>query len=253
MRKLLTFLIALGAIVFAVVATASANMMLTGVGSAPGGGGGTPFGITNTDFASDTTTQTTYNFSARNFAIGSADPSRLVVVVVGARQAGTVGAASGVLINGSAASLVVSGADSTAPSGATTTLDIYQLAVSTGTTATVAVTYPSAMLRAGSAVYSILGSNGRCSIRRSYCHQSYYSKSIGIDHGTDWWRHNPWRGYLRRRKGHADELYSRSKRSCVHSLVCRWYDTAHSGSTSYTVTTTGGDNDPVGAFAAGAP
>src|SRR6185312_6261578 len=123
-------------------------------------GGSTPFGITNTDFASDTTTQTTYNFSSRNFAIGSADPSRLVVVVVAARQAGTVGAASGVLINGSAASLVVSGANSANPAGATSTLDIYQLAVPTGTTATVSVTYPSAMLRAGCAVYSVLGSNG---------------------------------------------------------------------------------------------
>src|SRR6185312_935711 len=119
-------------------------------------GGSTPFGITNTDFASDTTTQTTYNFSSRNFAIGSADPSRLVVVAVAARQSGIVGAASGVLINGSAASLVVSGINAVTN---TSTLDIYQLAVPTGTTATVSVTYPSAMLRAGCAVYSVLGSN----------------------------------------------------------------------------------------------
>ena len=253
MRKLLTFLIALGAIVFAVVATASANMMLTGVGSAPGGGGGTPFGITNTDFASDTTTQTTYNFSARNFAIGSADPSRLVVVVVGARQAGTVGAASGVLINGSTASLVVSGADSTAPSGATSTLDIYQLAVPTGTTATVAVTYPSAMLRAGCAVYSILGSNGvvpsGAAIATSLTTVNP-SASITVPTGG-----GTILGAAISAAGSATPTnYTQDQSVAVSTLwFVAGHDTAHSGSTSYTVTTTGGSNDPVGAFAAWAP
>lgn len=118
----------------------------------------TPFSITKTDNAEDATSQTTYTWAGRNFAIGPADSTRLICADITARQAGTAGALTGVTIGG-----VVAAKIDESPNTNTSNLTItsrWQAAVPFGTTATVSATFNSAMLRAACVVHSILGSNG---------------------------------------------------------------------------------------------
>lgn len=119
----------------------------------------TPFGITFTDNAQDNTGQTTYTWSSRNFAVGSADSTRLVVAVVASRGGAATPTLNSVTIGGVSATSVVEGRNVVASTSVDLT-SIWQAAVPSGTTATVSAVFSGAMVRAGCAVFSVLGSNG---------------------------------------------------------------------------------------------
>lgn len=111
-----------------------------------------------TDNAQDNTAQTTYTWSSKAFAIGTADATRLVVVDVNARFGGTVITANSCTIGGVAATKVDEARNTNG--GASTMTTRWQAAVPTGTTATVSTTYSGLVSRAGAIVYTVLGSNG---------------------------------------------------------------------------------------------
>ena len=149
MRKLLTFLIALGAIVFAVVSPANAgSMTLMGVGRPPSGAA--PFGVSlaSTDF-NTAGASTTYTFNTE--AAGAADPNRIVMVGISGGIANTT--PSGVTINGSAATHVTSAYVNDGVDIA----DWWYLAVPTGTTVNIVITFNVAETRAAVSVYRIVG------------------------------------------------------------------------------------------------
>jgi len=161
MRKLLTFLIALGAIVFAVVSQVFAfgygfqggcGGGYNSAGGFSGGGcGAAPF----VHFASSngsTTAGTSFTFSSQG--IGTADPNRLVVVCIGGGPGSGAFTVTGVTIGGNAAAHV-SGASAYDSGGGLS--DIWYLAVPTGTTATIAVTFSQSLTRSSIAVYSVTG------------------------------------------------------------------------------------------------
>lgn len=114
--------------------------------------------VAYTDTASDNTAQTTYTWAAKNFAIGTADATRLVVVDVNARFGGTVITANSCTIGGVAATKVDEARNVTGGNSTMTTR--WQAAVPTGTTATVSTTYSGLVSRAGAVVYTVIGSNG---------------------------------------------------------------------------------------------
>jgi hypothetical protein len=115
----------------------------------------TPFSIAFGDHAEDNTTQTTYTWTGKAFAIGAADATRLVVAHIVARQTTAI-TLNSVTIGGVAATKII-GFNNTASDGAIS--ELWQAAVPTGTTATVSAVFSAASLRAGCQVYSVLGSN----------------------------------------------------------------------------------------------
>jgi lysophospholipase L1-like esterase len=115
--------------------------------------------VAYTDTASDNTAQTTYTWTSKAFAVGTADATRLVVVDVNARFGGTVITANSCTIGGVAATKVDEARNTTG--GASTMTTRWQAAVPTGTTATVSTTYSGLVSRAGCViVYTVVGSNG---------------------------------------------------------------------------------------------
>jgi hypothetical protein len=161
MRKLLTFLIALGAI--ALVSLSAPNSVRAGCiigggiicASAPPT---VPFSITAVSNGNSTTATGTYTFTSQN--IGSADPSRISCVGIAA-QAGSGVVVSSVTIGGTSAAQV-SGAPSTGGASGSLT-DIWCLAVPTGSTATIVVTMSVPITRLAIEVYSILGTSSAVS------------------------------------------------------------------------------------------
>lgn len=152
MRALIALLLSLW------LAPAWAQLPLTGAGKgAPGGA--TPFSITGTDHAEDSTGATTYTWSSKNFAIGAANATRYVGMTLVGRGIGLLGSASSVTVNGATSATFV-GKRNTQVDGNSLVTEIWVVPVPTGTTMTISVVYPSSMLRAGIAVFSILGSNG---------------------------------------------------------------------------------------------
>lgn len=119
---------------------------------------GAPITIAQTDHAEDNTAQTTYTYSAKAFAIGTADATRLVVADITWRVAGTTTTASSVTIGGIAATNIGE-ARNTGGSNLTVTTR-WQAAVPTGTTATVSAVFSGALSRSGIVVYTVIGSNG---------------------------------------------------------------------------------------------
>lgn len=117
---------------------------------------GTPFSITFGDHAEDTTALTTYTWSSRNFAVGAADATRIVVAHIVSRQSTAI-TLNSVTIGGIAATKVV-GFNDTGSNGAIS--ELWQAAVPTGTTATVSAVMSAGALRAACAVWSVIGSNG---------------------------------------------------------------------------------------------
>jgi hypothetical protein len=112
-------------------------------------GGGTPFGITFISDATLSTVGTTYTFTSQ--AIGTADPTRLVVVGIGHGVSGrTVTSAT---IGGISATQ----ATGAQPSGSGSNTDIWYAAVPTGTTATIVINYSGSEDRTAIAVYSVIG------------------------------------------------------------------------------------------------
>jgi hypothetical protein len=215
--------------------------------------GGTPFSIANTAFVSDTSSQTSYTFNTT--AIGSADASRLVVIAAASRQAGSVGAASGVTVNGNAATLVVSGAST----GTTNTVDIYQYALATGTTANIVITYPSAMARCGAGIYSVLGSNGvapsggavATSLNNSGSSSVPISGSVTVPSGGG----SIILGVISGTPiSFTETNYTEDYDNAVATFqVTTGRDTGTSGSRTYTITQSTIGNQPCGAFAAWSP
>jgi hypothetical protein len=115
--------------------------------------------VTFTDHAEDATGLTTYTWAGKAFAIGTADPTRLVTAyVTGRASATTTATCTGVTIGGVAATLVTDGRNTAA--GNLLTQSAWQALVPTGTTATISATFSTAFLRAGVAVFSVTGSSG---------------------------------------------------------------------------------------------
>lgn len=110
----------------------------------------TPFSLTATDNAIDTTSQTTYNFGTRSF--GPADSTRIIAVEIGARNAAGTQVVSSASIGGVAATFSVRQLAATNNAVA----ELWYAAVPTGTTGNVSVTFAGANSRAAVQVYSIL-------------------------------------------------------------------------------------------------
>jgi hypothetical protein len=146
MRKLLTFLIAA---IFSISVSASSfgSMMLLGVG---GGSAGTPFSIT---YVSDNSFVGSSPVTFTSQAIGTADPTRIVVVTIGTITSGG-GLVTSVTIGGSTANHATGASTNNGTGGSGT--DIYYLAVPSGTTATIVVTGTS-FSRCVIGVYSVVG------------------------------------------------------------------------------------------------
>lgn len=119
----------------------------------------TPFSVTFTDHAEDNTGQTTYTWSSRNFAVGAADSTRLVVAVIASRGGTATPTLNSVSVGVNAATSVVE-ARNVLVSTSVDILSIWQLLVTGGTTATISATFSGAMVRAACAAFSVLGSNG---------------------------------------------------------------------------------------------
>lgn len=112
---------------------------------------GTPFGITFVSNNNSVVATSAYTFTAQN--IGTADATRIVVVAISA-QGGTGITVLSVTIGGVFAAQV-SGAYAQASSGPAT--DIWQLAVPTGTSADIIVTWSTSITRMAVAVYGVIG------------------------------------------------------------------------------------------------
>jgi hypothetical protein len=119
--------------------------------------GGTPFSITEVSTNSSTTVTSSYTFTPQN--IGTADPTRLVGVAITA-EAGTGIPVISVTIGGISAAQV-SGAAAQASSGPAT--DFWWLAVPTGITAAIVVTWSTTITRMAIVVYSIVGTGAAVS------------------------------------------------------------------------------------------
>jgi hypothetical protein len=115
------------------------------------------FSLTNTDNRVDVIGGTTVTYNAGGDpSIGTANASRIVVVAMGGRVSSSSPVVS-VSINGNAATHV-SGASVT--ENTVMIADIWYLAVPTGTTATIAVTWPSNAFSSSIGVWSAIGSTG---------------------------------------------------------------------------------------------
>jgi len=241
-KKLTSLLIALFSLVW-----------LTGAGWLPlaKSGGAVSFSIANTDYVEDATSQTTYTFTGR--AIGSAAASRVVVVVVASRVSGAASAASGVTIGGSSASLVKSLATTVTN---TDTIDVYQLAIAAGTTATVVVTYPAAMARCGVAVYSVIGSNGvvpsgAAAATSASLTAPSASITVPVGGGSIVGASGGGGPNTATATNYTQDLANNIGAS--GTIIVAGHDTSHSGSTTYTITWDAAAAESAAAFAAWSP
>lgn len=119
--------------------------------------GSTPFSITYVSNASNAVAGASFSFSAQN--IGTADPTRLVVVALTylttgvAPTAVTIGGVSAIHVSGALSDTNASGSSS----------DIWVLAVSSGTSATIAITFASSVTRCAIQVFNVLGTGASVS------------------------------------------------------------------------------------------
>jgi hypothetical protein len=138
MRKLLTFLIALGANVVAVVSPVSAQMTMMGVSNGPSSGGGGSLTYTVTDISQAVDTTNTGTFTVN---IGTAASDRVVVVIINTQSnTGANGTPTGtppVSLGGTAMTFAGSSV-STGAGG----IFIYYLPFPTGTSATLQINTP---------------------------------------------------------------------------------------------------------------
>ena len=105
--------------------------------------------ITNTAFASDDTTQTTYTFASQ--AIGTAASTRVVIVCGGTRNSAQM--ISSMTIGGISATKAISAAGASSFNSA----EIWYAVVPTGTTATISLTLGSSAPRYAISVYAANG------------------------------------------------------------------------------------------------
>jgi len=218
----------------------------------------TPFSITKTDNAEDNTGQTTYTWSSRNFAIGSADSTRLVVAAIGSRGGAATPTVSSVTIGGVAATAVVEGRNVIA-STSVDLISLWQAAVPSGTTATVSATFSGAMVRAGCVVFSVLGSNGAAPSGGAIAHDDTNNDSTGtitvpsgggsIIGGVN---NTGTANVIGTTNWTADTAVTPAILIGSSFQYVAGHDTAHSGSTAYTIVWNAGTQD-AGAFAAWGP
>jgi hypothetical protein len=148
MRKFLTFLIALGAIVLGVCSPAIPASFFLFV-QAPSAS--TPFGLSYIGSNNSTTAGSSFTFTSQS--IGAADPTRIVVVALAAGpNAATV---SNVTIGGTNANHATSSYQTASDNSSLS--DIWYLAVSSGTTATIVVTFSGSENRCLIEIYGIIG------------------------------------------------------------------------------------------------
>jgi len=218
----------------------------------------TPFGITKTDNAEDNTGQTTYTWSSRNFAIGTADSTRLVVVAIGSRGGAATPTVSSVTIGGVSATAVVEGRNVIA-STSVDLISLWQAAVPSGTTATVSATFSGAMVRAGCIVFSVLGSNGVAPSGGAVAHDDTNNDSTGtitvpsgggsIIGGVN---NTGTANVIGTTNWTADTAVTPAILIGSSLQYVAGHDTSHSGSTAYTIVWNAGTQD-AGAFAAWSP
>lgn len=149
MRSALALLFSL--LLWPASAQLSGGLMFPGPGSRSNGPS-----ISYQTFSSSTANQTAYTFSS--IAIGSAAPTRNVLVYVGGSNAGL--AAPAVTVAGTSATLVTSVVDATGNA----TSALYIVSVPTGTTATIVVTWSAGQVRtsiATWATYNLASSTAR--------------------------------------------------------------------------------------------
>jgi len=141
MRRLLTLLLAL---LLGMTEPARAELVVTELSGFGAGGAERSYSF-NGSF-SQTTSATTFTYGAA--PLGAEDATRLVVVAITARGAGTT-SVSGVTIGGVAASKIVE------TSSTNDDAHIWALAVPSGTSATIAVTFSTSQSNGLVAVYSL--------------------------------------------------------------------------------------------------
>lgn len=121
----------------------------------------TSFSISYISNNSTVASQSSYTYTAQG--IGTADPTRIVAVAISYNAGSGANAVSGVTIGGNAATS--SGAATTSTVGAAT--DIYYLAVPTGTTANIVVSFSVNPSRIAISVYSVIGTGASFSTAAS--------------------------------------------------------------------------------------
>lgn len=121
--------------------------------------GGTPFSIAKTADLSDTVGGTTVAYSG---SIGAADTTRVVIADISSRGPNAVIGVGNVNLCGVTATAVVQ-------SGATNSniSEIWKAAVPTGTTCSVSITYPNSTLRSVVSLYSMIGQSGGAPVTAS--------------------------------------------------------------------------------------
>lgn len=117
---------------------------------------GTPFSITYESNNTNAASQSAYTFSGQ--AIGTADPTRIVVVCVGWNSSGGSAPISSMTIGGASASQAT-GAYQTDPFNTGGNTDIWYAPLATGTTATVIVNLTGTPSRLGIGVYNVTGTS----------------------------------------------------------------------------------------------
>lgn len=158
--RLKSWIAAVALVLISALPVSAGSMLLTGVGPPPASG--TPFSITYVSNNNSVTGQPSYTFTAQN--IGTADPTRIVVVGITA-AAGPTGVVSSVTMDnggGPVPAAQVSGAAGFATTNSTLS-DIWLLAVPTGTTATIVVNFAASASRTGIAVFSVIGTGASVS------------------------------------------------------------------------------------------
>ena len=234
------------------------HMTLLGAGKPPAISS-TPFGITKTDNAEDNTGQTTYTWSSRNFAIGPADSTRKIGIVIGSRGGAATPTVSSVTVNGSISAAPVVEGRNVIASTSVDLVSIWDAPVPTGTTATISVTFTGAMVRAGCAVFSILGSNGVTPSGGAVAHDDTNNDSTGtitvpvgggsIIGGVN---NTGTANVIGTTNWTADTAVTPAILIGSSLQYVVGHDTSHSGSTAYTIVWNAGTQD-AGAFAAWSP
>lgn len=127
---------------------------LTGFGSRRAAVSSSPVALTYVTNVTDSTDQTTYTFASTS--IGTASSDRVVVVVIGSR-ANAARSISSVTVGGNSATAIATANNS---GGGAEIAAIYAVAVPSGTTASIVVTFSAAMLRIAVGVYTLTGTGG---------------------------------------------------------------------------------------------
>jgi len=116
------------------------------------GGGVVPASVSFAGSSVDGTDQTTYTFTSH--AIGTAAANRTVVVCISGNGAGFSRSVSGVTIGGVSATELI---DYQNPTSTDQLSAMYSLAVASGTTATIVVTFSDSMVACGIGVFAAYG------------------------------------------------------------------------------------------------